>query len=966
MSTNITEKGFETLITDYLVTKNGYEQGRSDDYDKQYAIDVNRVERFLRATQLEKVESVRCFASESEKRKFFTRLSNRVCKEGVINLLRKGFRYLTETFDLYFPLPSELNPTAKKMYDENIFCVTRQLYYSSTCKNSLDLMISLNGLPIITMELKNHYTGQTVDNAVRQYMTDRDPKDLLFQTGRCAVHFAVDEDEIMMCTSLKGAKSWFLPFNKGNNGGAGNPVNPNGMKTSYLWEKVLTKESLSDILENYCQMAKGKVIWPRFHQLDVVRKLLKVTRDNGVGHRYLIQHSAGSGKSNSITWLAYQLVQILDGNDALIDSVVVVTDRVNLDTQIRDNINSFKRLSNIVEWADSSSTLAKALDSGKKIIITTVHKFPFILEAIGSKLCHKRFGIIIDEAHSSQNGSLSAKMNIALAGKAGESDEEEELEDKLNNIIEGRKMVRNANYYAFTATPKNKTLEMFGTRVPGDEGNPNFVPFHEYTMKQAIEEHFIEDVLEHYTSYNSYYKVKKCVEDNPMFDKKRSQKKIRSFVESRPESIELKAKIIVDHFLTMVVGKGKIGGKARAMVVESSIDRAIKMHFSINELLERHGSSIRAIVAFSNKVINGKEWSESEVNGFSSAELPKKFREDPYRILVVANKYQTGFDEPLLHTMYVDKMLSGVKAVQTLSRLNRCHPLKNDTFILDFANDTKDIRDAFQKYYKKTFLTNETDSNKLNDYIDVVEDANLYYLEDVTRVNDLYWKCRPRVEFEPIIDEVVARFKRLGEDRQIRVKSAVKGFVRTYAFIAAITELKSIEWEMLNTFYYLLLHKLPILESEDLTRGLLNSIDLDRIQVAKVGERSIMLEDEDSGLDPIPLEGVSGVTNEPLVDSLSNILSEFNQINWKNEGVVNEQFMEMEEFISNDEAFVNTARNSDRQATMQLFQLLIGDFMKSLYEEHSELPMTYLKNHDFKTFINTRVFDSVYKKVRNK
>ena len=496
------------------------------------------------------------------------------------------------------------------------------------------------------------------------------------------MHFAVDDDEIKMCTELKGKSSWFLPFNRGLDGGAGNPVNPNGVRTAYLWEEVLGKKSLSDILENYAQIVHktkeiknkktGKrekktsesIIWPRYHQMDAVRKLLAATRSGGMGQKFLIHHSAGSGKSNSITWLAYQLVGLLDGTTPLLDTIIVVTDRVNLDNQIRDNINAFKRLSNIVDWADSSEALQYGIQNGKKIINTIVHKFQFILETIGTEMKNKRFGIIIDEAHSSQNGSLSAKMNIALSGNA--TNDGTDLEDKLNSIIEGRKMLKNANYYAFTATPINKTLEMLG--IPGDlpDGKIQHRPFHEYTMKQAIEEGFIMDVLKNYTTYASFYKVIKKIKDDPEFDQKEAPKKIRAYVESRPETIHQKAAIIVNHFQTTVLNRGKIGGQARAMVVTSSIVRAIDFYYEISKLLKEQNSPYKAIVAFSGKKeYNGKEVTEADVNGFPSKDIEDNMGEDPYRILVVADKFQTGYDQPLLHSMYVDKELSDVASVQT-------------------------------------------------------------------------------------------------------------------------------------------------------------------------------------------------------------------------------------------------------------------------------------------------------------
>ncbi len=983
MPTNISEAELETTLVAYLRDRQGYEEGASQDYVKDYALDAGRVKRFLLATQKQKTVNTACFSTEFEERKFFSKLSSELAQRGVSDVLRKGFRYISEIFDLYYPLPSELNPDAQRMYQQNIFCVTRQLYYSKENSNSIDVMISLNGLPLMTLELKNHYTGQTVENAVKQYKTDRDPKDPLLAPKRCAVHFAVDDDEIKMCTALSGKSSWFLPFNKGLNGGAGNPVNHSGVRTAYLWEEVLGKRSLSDILENYAQVIVKKtqvkdphtgrtkeknkevVIWPRYHQLDAVRKMLAATREGGLGQRFLIQHSAGSGKSNSITWLAYQLVGLLDGTTPLLDSVIVVTDRVNLDNQIRDNIASFKRLSNLVEWADSSSTLETALGAGKRIIITIVHKFPFILEAIGSKLKHKHFGIIIDEAHSSQNGSMSAKMNIALSGNA--DSEAEDLEDKLNKIIAGRKMVRNANYYAFTATPKNKTLQMFGTPMPGAEGETSYVPFHEYTMKQAIEEGFIMDVLKNYTTYNSYYKVLKTVESDPEFDNKRAQKKIRAFVESRPQSVKQKASIIVDHFHTMVIDKGKVGGQARAMVVTGSILRAIDFYYEIRRLLEERNSPYKAVVAFSgSKEYGGREVTEADINGFPSKDIERNMGQDPYRILVVADKFQTGYDQPLLHSMYVDKVLTDVKAVQTLSRLNRCHPKKIDTFVLDFCNDEDSIQQSFQRFYKTTILSKEADPNKLNDLIQQIEAANIYTEGEVNDLNEKYWKSAPREQLDPIVNLAVERFKSdLTEDLQIKCKSSIKAYLRTYPFIAAVTPYSSLEWEKLNTYYMLLVHKLPVLKGEDYNADLLNCIDLDQVQVVKIGDHKIELENKDSEVEPIPVGGAKVGKSEPDLIKLSDILDQFNEINWTNRELALQQLNELPQRLSEDATFVNAARNSNENtARMQCFSSLMT-IVAGMLNENTEFCREYMNNSRFMDFINDRVFSTVYNRVRN-
>lgn len=986
MPTDISEKGLETILVEYLRDKQGYEQGVSDDYKKQYGVDTERVKRFILSTQKEKAVSTGCFANDNEERKFFTRLSAELTKRGVSDVLRKGFRYISELFDMYYPLPSELNPTAKKYYEKNIFCVTRQLFYSANNTDSIDVMLSLNGLPIMTMELKNHYTGQTIENAIKQYQNDRNPKEdtsaLLLMKKRCAVHFAVDDDLIMMCTELCGKSSWFLPFNKGVNGGAGNPANPTGIRTSYLWEDILGKHSLSDILENYAQVVKKKkrvkdkktgkkkdvekelVIWPRYHQLDAVRQMLDATRKGGVGQKFLIQHSAGSGKSNSITWLAYQLVGLLDGTTPLLDSVIVVTDRINLDSQIRDNINAFKRLKNIVEWADSSATLKDALKDGKKIIITIVHKFQYILEAIGTDLKDKRFGIIIDEAHSSQNGSLSAKMNMGLSGNV--ATDGKDLEDKLNAIIEGRKMVKNANYYAFTATPKAKTLEMFGTPHTKSDGEIEHTPFHEYTMKQAIEEGFIMDVLKNYTTYASFYKIVKTVEDDPEFDKKQAQKKLRAWVERQPETIHQKAAIIVNHFHTMVINKGKMGGEARAMVVTSGILRAIDFYYEINRLLEERKSPYKAIVAFSGtKEYNGKQVTEADINGFPSKDIEDNMEEDPYRILVVANKFQTGYDQPLLHSMYVDKMLTDVMAVQTLARLNRCHPKKIDTFVLDFANDEETIKAAFQKYYKTTILSRESDPNKLNDYISAIEEANIYTDDEVGTLNEKYWNGVSRQELDPIVNLAVDRFKALDENKQISCKSSIKGFLRTYPFIAAVTSYKSLEWEKLNTYFMLLVHKLPKLKDEDFTSGLIEAIDLDQMQVTKLGDAKIALENTNAEIEPIPMGKGKGGKIKPEMTKLSDILEQFNGINWQNIELAKQQLDELPNRIKGDEAFVNAAKNSNKATAQQQFNSSMLMVVANMLNENTEFCRQYLDNPDFMNFINERVFQNVYQQVNS-
>lgn len=968
--TDMTEKGLETIMVEYLRDHNGYEQGQSADFDQEYTLDPGRVERFIRSTQPDKVEQTMCFGPESQRRNFFRRLSDKIASDGITNVLRKGFRFNGLLFDLYYPIPSELNPSAIDFYQRNIFSVTRQLHHSAeNALDALDVCIFINGFPIITAELKNHYTGQTVKNAIKQYQDDRPTTDPLFAPRRCAIHFAVDDEQIMMCSELKGKDSWFLPFNKGVNGGAGNPWRESKILTEYLWQEVLTKDSLADILENYAQVIEkeeeGKpkpvkrVIWPRYHQLDCVRKLLFETRSNPIGQRFLIQHSAGSGKSNTITWLAYQLVTLVEDDENIVDSVIVVTDRINLDKQIRGNITAFKRLSNIVAWAEDSTSLKEALQGGKKIIITTIHKFQFILDTIGGSLGNLNFAIIIDEAHSSQNGAMSADMNIVVSGNS--ENEEEDIEDRILKIIKGRKMAPNVNYYAFTATPKNKTLEMFGTPVQHPDGQTGHIPFHEYTMKQAIEEGFIMDVLRNYTPYKSYYKIIKSIEADPEFDKNQASKKMRGFVERQPQTIKEKSLIIVNHFLDKVIGAHKVGGQARAMVVTSSIIRAIEFYYAITKQLEEMHSPYKAVVAFSGeKEYCGKMVTEAIINGFPSSEIEKKIENDPYRILVVANKFQTGYDQPLLHTMYVDKQLSDVKAVQTLSRLNRCHPKKKDTFILDFANDPEDIQHAFQTYYKGTSLSHETDPNKLNDLIEIVEDANIYTDEDVLEFNRLYWTSAPREDLDAIINRCVARFKKeLSEEQQIKCKSAIKSYVRTYPFLAAVMPFISPEWEKLYHFYYYLGTKLPKLAIDDWTEGLIESIDFDKYRIVEQEEVNLSLSDTNTEIDPVPVT-IGGGKPEPQMESLSKIIEDFNTlyggIEWEHADTVRAQIQQLPGLLAKSESFVNAVHNSDSdtaqlQCNTDLFQIVIN-----MMAENTEFARNYLDNETFRNFVNSRVF----------
>ena len=693
----------------------GWSCGSPNDYDREFCVDRVQLAAFLQNTQPEAAEALALDADGPTQRQFLARLQGEVSKRGTIDVLRHGVRHGPHDVALFYGTPSAANPQARERFEQNRFTAVRQLRYSrDETQRSLDIVLFINGLPVLTFELKNRLTKQTAGDAEEQYKRDRNPREKLFELGRCVAHLAVDDNEVRFCTHLAGKKSWFLPFNRGWNDGAGNPPNPNGIKTDYLWREVLTRESLTNILENYTQVVeekdektgrkKRKQIWPRYHQIDAVRRLLADAPGNGVGERYLIQHSAGSGKSYSIAWLAHQLVGLIRDGVPLFDSIIVVTDRRILDRQIRDTIRQYAQVSATVGHANRAGDLRRFLESGKKIIISTVQKFPFILDEIGSEQRGRRFAIIIDEAHSSQGGRTSAAMSQVLS-ETGREVEEETFEDRINLLMESRKLLPNASYFAFTATPKNKTLEIFGQPDPQPDGSVRHYAFHSYTMKQAIQEGFILDVLAHYTPVKSYYRLAKTVEDDPEFDATKAKKKLRRFVEGHEHALRLKAEIMVDHFHEQVLAQHKIGGQARAMVVTNGVQRAIQYFHDIRSYLQERKSPYHAIVTFSGeREYGGVNVTETSLNGFPDGQTAAKFREDPYRFLICADKFQTGYDEPLLHTMYVDKTLSGIKAVQTLSCLNRAHPKKHDVFVLDFLNDAKTIRYAFTDYYRTTIL----------------------------------------------------------------------------------------------------------------------------------------------------------------------------------------------------------------------------------------------------------------------
>lgn len=971
---NTKENGLEALIVKWLVEHNGYEQGLNKDYNREFAVDETRLFRFLEDTQPEAMEKLGVFKSEIRKKQFLDRLNGELAKRGVIDVLRKGVKVYPANLVMFYLTPTENNVQARMMHEKNIFSVTRQLEYSlDASRLALDMCVFINGLPVITFELKNQLTKQDVTDAVEQYKTDRDPRETLFQFKRCMVHFAVDDVRVKFCTRLAGKESWFLPFDKGYKDGAGNPPNPDGLMTDYLWKDILTKAKLCRIIENYAQVVEEtdpdtkkktvRQIFPRYHQLDCVEKLLADVKATGIGRRYLIEHSAGSGKSNSIAWLAHQLIGLEDNGHPLVDSVIVVTDRRILDKQIKNTIKQFMQVSSTVAWAEHSGALRDAIKDGKRIIITTIEKFPYVLPDLGAEHKERKFAIIIDEAHSGQSGRNSAQMNLALSGLA--SDSEIDNEDKINVLMEGRKLLKNASYFAFTATPKNKTLETFG--IPYQNGDKiDHRPFHVYTMKQAIEEGFILDVLKYYTPVNSYYKLIKTIEDDPSFDKKRAQKKLRSFVESNSYTIAQKAELMVEHFHEQVIAKGKIGGQARAMVVTSSIPRCIEYYYAINRSLAARRSPYKAIIAFSGEhKYQGQEpaLTSTAMNGFPDAMIPKTFKKDPYRLLVVADMFQTGFDEPLLHTMYVDKLLYDIKAVQTLSRLNRACPKKYDTFVLDFANDASVIQESFSRYYRTTILSGETDPNKLYDLIAVMEKYQVYSDEQANNLVDRYLSGAERDWLDPILDVCVEEYKQLDTEGQIKFKSAAKSFCRTYGFLGAILPYGNADWEKLSIFLNLLVPKLPAPQDDDLSRGILETIDLGSYRLEAQEAMSIILKDEDAEIDPVPVNRV-GSPVDPEMDRLSAILQSFNDmfgnIKWNDADNVRRQILEIPAMVAKDEKYQNAMRNSDAQNARMESERALQQIIFSIMADNMELFKQFQDNPSFKKWLSDMVFNLTY------
>ena len=959
---------------------NGYRIGNPTGFNAKYALDEVRFWDFLETTQKKELEKLK--RQSDWKIKVLDRFDKLVKKYGILRLLRKGLAVDDAHFTLFYVAPLQnSSQSIKDNFESNQFIVTRQLKYSvANPLEEIDMVIFINGIPISTIELKNHWTGQNAKvHGVNQYKHKRDIAQPLLNFGRCIVHFAVDTDEIYMTTKLDGSNTFFLPFNLGNNYGKGNPPNPFGHKTAYFWQDVLRRESIANIIQHFVRfdgaendaLSKKNLFFPRYHQLDVVRRLIKDTTQKGAGETYLIQHSAGSGKSNSITWLAYQLIEAYPESEAvagskntnqpLFDSVIVVTDRRLLDKQLRDIIKEFSEVKIIVAPAYRSSDLKSALENGKRIIITTIQKFPFILDGIAD-MSGKQFAVIVDEAHSSQSGTAADKLNEAIGNK-GEDTDAVDYQDKILEAMKARKMTKNASYFAFTATPKNNTLEKFG--VKQEDGS--FKPFHLYSMKQAIEEGFILDVLANYTTYKSYYEIEKSIEDNPLFDTGKAQKKLRAYVEKHKQTVGTKAEIMLDHFAGSIVNKKKLSGKAKAMVVTQSIESAIRYYQALQQLLIGRGNPFKIVIAFSGtKEVDGIEYTEAQMNGFPESETKDKFDEDEYRMLVVANKYLTGFDQPKLSAMYVDKKLQGVLAVQTLSRLNRSAnklaKKTEDLFVLDFFNTVEDIKTSFDPFYTSTTLSSATDINVLHELKDSLDDSGIYEQSEVEDFNEKYFNKVDAQFLSPIIDVAAQRFVsdlELEEKEKADYKIKAKQFVKIYGQVAAILPYEMVSWEKLFWFLKFLIPKLKIEDKDiDLLDKLLESVDLSTYGLERVKlNSSISLNDDESVVDP-QNPNVRGAHGQEEKDELENIINGFNEKWFQGwEATQEEQrvkFISLIDAVQKHQDFqIKYAQNTDDQNRDLAFKKIVDDEMSRRRKVDMDLYKMYAQDSSFnQAFMN--------------
>ncbi len=901
-----TENTFETALVQSLIDQGGYTLGNASDYSKELGLFKNEVVEFLKTSQPKRWEKIAAIHTNDVENRVIQRLYKEMDLRGSLDVLRNGFTDYGVRFQMaYFQPASGLNPDAVDLYNKNSLKVYRQIYYSKDNKNSIDVLLSLNGIPVATLELKNQFTGQNVSNALKQYSTTRDNREILFAfKKRALVHFAVDQDEVFMTTRLDGSKTFWLPFNKGHNEGKGNPPNPGGYRTAYLWENILEKDSWMEIIQRFIHLqteeieAEGRIyrkerlIFPRYHQLDAVREICKKVEEVGISKNYLVQHSAGSGKSNSIAWLAYRLSSLHNHNDERIfDSVIVVTDRRVLDSQLQNTIYQFEHKTGVVQKIDKDSNqLVAALGYGTNIIITTLQKFPYVVDKVG-ELPERKYAVIIDEAHSSQGGEASKKMKDVLAAKSLAHAEAEDMDDdysgddyireQIEISAQSRGQQPNISFFAFTATPKYKTLQVFGDK--DEEGKPK--PFHLYSMRQAIEEGFILDVLQNYTTYELYFKLTKAIEDDPKLNKSKTAKAIGKYVSLHPHNLAQKTEIIIEHFRNIV--SKKIGGKAKAMVVCGSRLHAKRYFEEFRRYIKEQGyeKEIKVLVAFSGKVIDdnyAEGVSEPDLTGYGEKELPEIFDKEEYKILIVADKYQTGFDQPLLHTMYVDKKLSGVKAVQTLSRLNRTCPGKEDTFVLDFANDRETILQSFQPYYEVTSVMEEPDINHLFDLKQRLDQFQVYWENEIDAFAQVYFNPTTKMNTSKdqkylyaFTDNAVDRFKGLGWEQQDEFKKGLRTWTNLYAFLSQIMPFIDTDSEKFFAYAKLLQTRLPKRDLSEVIQ-LDDEIALEYYRLQKIKEGAIELhKNEDGELSGITEAGLKRQKEEEaLLSEIINVLND--------------------------------------------------------------------------------------------
>jgi type I restriction enzyme, R subunit len=963
----------------------GYRKRKPEDYDRTLCLLPRDVVDFVLATQPKEWKKLEQHHGAAVKDQFLKRLSAEIERRGALDILRNGLKDSGVKFRLaYFRPASGLNEETRRLHAANLFSVVRQVRYSTRNENCLDLVLFLNGIPIFTAELKNPLNAQDVEDAIRQYKRDRDPREPLLTYGRCLAHFAVDPDLVYVTTQLAGHNTRVLPFNQGKFGGAGNPPVPptrSGYATAYLWEETWSRDSVLDLVRQFIheveeeddrghKTGKRFLIFPRYQQLDCVRCLISDARSRGAGQRYLIQHSAGSGKSFTIAWLAHQLSTLHDASDKRVfDSIVVVTDRRVLDRQLQTTMRQFEQTLGVVENIDTTSLqLKEALEAGKTIIVTTLQKFPVIAKEIG-ELPGKRFALIVDEAHSSQSGESTKNLKDVLASRSLEEAEleeggaatpEEELEDRIVAEMSRRGPLPNLSTFAFTATPKPKTLELFGTR----SADGRFAPFHLYSMRQAIEEGFILDVLANYTTYKAYWRLLKKVEDDPRYDRKKAEYLLKSFVELHPHAIGEKVKICVEHFAAQV--QGEIGGRAKAMIVTRSRLHAVRYRLAVASYLAERGYPFKALVAFSGTVQDGgQSYTESAMNGFPEAQTAKTFDRAEYRFLIVANKFQTGFDQPLLHTMYVDKKLGGVNAVQTLSRLNRTHPEKRGTMVLDFANESDEIKAAFEPFYETTLLSEATDPNLLYEVQARLSAFPVHTDPDVDAFAKVYFDAKATQDrLYAVLAPIVERYNALAPEEQHDFRGHLTDYVRLYAFLAQVLTFADADLEKLYVFARHLRRLLPA-DRVELPREVQQNIDMESYRIQQTGSGKIALERRPGVLDPVSTKTGYGVDAEEL-ESLSRIIAELNERFGLNLGPEHRITLgQMMEKLDDDAALDAAARVNTRENVRLTFDQKVEHVIQEIVDSNFELYKRITDDRAFGEVVKNFLFDQYLRAHRN-